>query len=115
MEEGFAAERPGYNLNYTMSGDLDIAPINAWDNNEATYVKFPGTATSPRSTWSMPMAMKASSIAPSSARANDIVVLHKNAKWILRLGNRALAVWNEAYDPNGVRNTTGTASPAVKR
>ena len=48
--------------------------------------------------------------------ANDIVVLHKvNAKWILRLGDRALAVWNEAYDPNGVRNTTGTASPEVKR
>ena len=116
VEEGFAADRQGYNLNYTMSGDLDIAPINAWDNNEATYLKFPGNRDIPAIYMVDADGNESIVNRTTIGEASDIVVLHKvNSKWILRLGDRALAVWNEAYDPNGVRNTTGTASPAVKR
>lgn len=116
VEEGFAADRQGYNLNYTMSGDLDIAPINAWDNNEATYLKFPGNRDIPAIYMVDADGNESIVNRTTIGEASDIVVLHKvNSKWILRLGDRALAVWNETYDPNGVRNTTGTASPAVKR
>lgn len=116
VEEGFAAERQGYNLNYTMSGDTDIAPINAWDNNEATYMKFPGNRDIPAIYMVDADGNESIVNRNTIGEANEIVTLHKvNAKWILRLGDRALAIWNEAYDPNGVRNTTGTASPAVKR
>lgn len=116
VNEGFDAKRQGYNLNYTMSGDLDLAPVNAWDNNEATYMKFPGNRDMPAIYMVDADGTESIVNRTTIGEASDIVVLHKvNAKWILRLGDRALAVWNEAYDPNGVRNTTGTASPAVKR
>lgn len=116
VEDGFASQRQGYNLDYTMSGDLDIAPANAWDNNEATYLKFPGNRDIPAIYMVDADGNESIVNRTTIGEANDIVVLHKvNAKWILRLGDRALAVWNEAYDPNGVRNTTGTASPEVKR
>lgn len=116
VNEGFGAKRQGYNLNYTMSGDLDLAPVNAWDNNEATYMKFPGNRDIPAIYMVDADGNESIVNRTTIGEASDIVVLHKvNAKWILRLGDRALAVWNEAYDPNGVRNTTGTASPAVKR
>jgi type IV secretion system protein VirB9 len=44
------------------------------------------------------------------------VVVHKvAARWVLRLGSRALAIWNDAYDPEGRRNGSRTASPDVNR
>lgn len=48
--------------------------------------------------------------------ANGVYSVHKvNAKWMLRLGDRALAVYNDAYDAIGVENKSRTQSPAVKR
>lgn len=116
LEEGFIAGRQGYNLNYTMSGDLDIAPVNAWDNNEATFMKFPGNRDVP-AIYIVDADGNESIVNRNTiGDANETAVLHKvHPKWILRLGNRALTVWNEAYDANGAKNTTGTSSPAVKR
>lgn len=104
------------NLQYSMSGDLDIAPVNAWDNGEFTYFKFPGQRDIPAIY--MVDVDGAESIVNrhSTGAANDLVVVHKvAARWVLRLGARALAVWNDAYEPFGRRNATGTASPDVNR
>jgi type IV secretion system protein VirB9 len=116
LDEAFArrGERP--NLAYTMSGDLDIAPLNAWDDGTFTYFKFAGNRDIPAIY--VVDAEGAESIVNrhSTGPANDIVVVHKvAARWVFRLGTRALAVWNDVYDADGRRNVTGTASPDVKR
>ena len=116
IEEGFAKPREGANLSYSMSGDLDIAPVNAWDDREFTYFKYPGNRDVPAIY--MVDADGAESIVNrhSTGAANEIVVVHKvAARWVLRLGTRALAIWNDAYDAEGRRNVSRTASPDVTR
>ncbi|WP_208435412.1 P-type conjugative transfer protein VirB9 [Bartonella phoceensis] len=116
VERGFYKGVKGYNLSYTMSGDKDIAPINVWDNGRITYFKFPANVDMP-SIYVMD-AEDNESLIPRTVvgKANNIIAVHKvNPKWIIRLGKRALAVFNEAYDPNGAPNTTGTISSVVHR
>lgn len=116
VERAFMEAPAGYNLSYTMSGDHDLAPVNAWDNGRFTFFKF--SANSELPAIYMVDADGNESLMPrtTTGDSNDIIVVHKvNPKWIVRLGERALAIFNEAYDPNGVPNNTGTASPAVRR
>lgn len=116
IEQGFLGNVGGYNLSYTMSGDLDIAPINVWDSGEFTYFKFAGNRDIP-GIYIVDAEGKESIVNRNTlGDANDVVVVHKvNPKWVLRLGRRALAVFNEAYDPEGITNITGTKSPVVQR
>ncbi|WP_455480647.1 P-type conjugative transfer protein VirB9 [Bartonella sp. B12(2025)] len=116
IERGFHQGVKGYNLKYTMSGNQDIAPINAWDNGRITYFKFSANVDMP--SIYVVDAEGNESLIPRTVvgSANDIIAVHKvNPKWLIRLGKRALAVFNEAYDPNGVPNTTGTVSSVVHR
>lgn len=115
IEEGFS-EVVAANLDYTMSGDLDLAPVNAWDDGARTYFKFPANVDLPAI-----YAVDASGAESVVQRAtagftNDVAIMPKVAeKWILRLGDRALAIFNEAYDAKGVVTASGTASPWVTR
>jgi type IV secretion system protein VirB9 len=116
VDEGFAARREGTNLAYSMSGDLDLAPVNAWDDREFTYLKFPGQRDLPAIYMVDADGNESIVNRHSAGAANEIVVLHTVApRWVLRLGSRALAVWNDAYDAEGRRNVTRTASPDVNR
>ncbi|UTO28316.1 P-type conjugative transfer protein VirB9 [Bartonella harrusi] len=116
LERAFHKSMAGYNLSYTMSGNQDIAPINAWDNGRITYFKFPANMDMP-SIYVVDGEGNESLIPRTVVgNSNDIIAVHKvNPKWLIRLGKRALAVFNEAYDPNGIPNTTGTVSSAVHR
>ncbi|HTP25595.1 MAG TPA: TrbG/VirB9 family P-type conjugative transfer protein [Anaeromyxobacteraceae bacterium] len=116
VEEGLAKRSHAVNLEYTMSGDLDLAPANAWDDREFTYFKFPGNRDIPAIY--LVDAEGAESIVDrhTTGSANDIVAVHRVApRWVLRLGTRALAIWNGAFDATGRHNATGTISPDVKR
>ncbi|MDH2436871.1 P-type conjugative transfer protein VirB9 [Pokkaliibacter sp. MBI-7] len=116
VERGFQMEAGGYNLSYTMSGDTDIAPVNAWDNGQMTFFKFAANADMPAIYMVDAEGNESIVNRHTVGSSSDIVVVHKvSPKWVIRLGNRALAIWNEAYDPNGVPNETGTASPGVRR
>ncbi len=107
-------EKP--NLDYAMSGDLDLAPTNAWDDREFTYFKFPGQRDLPAIYMVDPDGNESIVNRHSSGPSNEIVVAHKvAAHWVLRLGSRALAIWNDAYDQDGRRNVSRTASPDVNR
>ncbi|ATP12996.1 P-type conjugative transfer protein VirB9 [Bartonella henselae] len=116
IERGFHQSVNGYNLSYTMSGNQDIAPINAWDNGRITYFKFPANMDMP-SIYLVDAEGNESLISRTVVgNSNDIIAVHKvNPKWLIRLGKRALAVFNEAYDSNGIPNTTGTISSVVHR
>ncbi|WP_455477895.1 P-type conjugative transfer protein VirB9 [Bartonella sp. B10] len=116
IEQGFHQGVSGYNLNYTMSGNQDIAPINAWDNGRITYFKFSANVDMP--SIYVVDAEGNESLIPRTVLgdSNDIIAVHKvNPKWLVRLGKRALAIFNEAYDPNGIPNTTKTVSSVVHR
>jgi type IV secretion system protein VirB9 len=116
VEDGFAQHGEKPNLDYTMSGDLDIAPVNAWDDREFTYFKFPGQRDIP-AIYMVDSDGNESIVNRHGAGAsNEIVVVHKvAARWVLRLGARSLAIWNDDYDPEGRRNVSRTASPDVNR
>ena len=99
-----------------MSGDLDLAPVNAWDDREFTYFKFPGERDIPAIYLVDPDGSESLVTRHSTGPSNEIVVVHKvAAHWVLRLGSRALAIWNDAYDPEGRRNVSRTTSPDVHR
>ncbi len=99
-----------------MSGDLDLAPVNAWDDGEFTYFKFPGNRDLPAIYLVDPDGNESIVNRHSAGDSSDVIAMHKVAqRWALRLGNRALAIWNDAYDPAGRRNTSRTASPDVNR
>ena len=116
VEEGFTRKPSSVNLDYTMSGDYDIAPVNAWDDRQFTYFRFPGNRDIPAIYMVDEDGAESIVNRHSTGAANEIVVMHKVApRWVLRLGTRALAIWNDAYDPSGRRNDTRTASPDVNR
>jgi type IV secretion system protein VirB9 len=116
IEEGFGRNGEKPNLDYTMSGDLDLAPVNAWDDREFTYFKFPGQRDIPAIYVVDPDGNESIVNRHSTGPASEIVVVHKvAARWVLRLGSRALAIWNDGYDPEGRRNVSRTASPDVNR
>lgn len=116
VEAGFHQGTGAYNLKYTMSGDKDIAPVNAWDNGRFTYFKFSANADLPSIYFVDAEGNESLMPRTTVGDSNNLIVVHKvNPKWMIRIGNRALAIFNEAYDPNGVPNDTGTASPAVRR
>lgn len=105
-----------YNLDYTMSGDLDIAPVNVWDNGRFTYFKFAANADIPGIYISGKDCEESIVNRHTVGEGNNIIVVHKlGARWVLRLGNRALAIYNEYDNRQGVSSVTGTAASNVRR
>jgi type IV secretion system protein VirB9 len=116
IEESFQKPPAKANLHYSMSGDEDIAPVNCWDNGEVTSFKFAGGTDVPAIYMVDADGNESIVDRHTTGPANEIVVVHKVAKrWVLRLGLRALAVWNDAYSGERRQNDTGTAAPDVKR
>lgn len=115
-DAAFSIQRGKPNLKYTMSGDYSIAPVNVWDNGEFTFFKFPGNRDMP-SIYMVDADGKESIVNRNTVgAANEVVVVQRiNPKFYLRLGTQALAVFNEAFDPYGVPNSSGTSSPNVER
>jgi len=113
---GFERRGDRTNLDYSMSGDLDLAPKNAWDDGEFTYFKFPGNRDLPAIYEVDPDGYESIVNRHSMGAASEIVVMHRVAeRWVLRLGARALAVFNDGFDPEGRKNASRTASPDVNR
>lgn len=115
VREGFDKARP-INANYTMTGSRSLAPVNAWDNRQFTFFRFPGAVDIPAIFMVNPDGSESIVNHHVEGPASDVVVVHKvAAQWVLRLGPQALSVFNEAYDPIGESNTSRTASPDVIR
>ncbi|OIS90253.1 P-type conjugative transfer protein VirB9 [Brucella cytisi] len=104
------------NIKYSMSGDLDLAPVNAWDNGRFTFFKFAANADMPAVYLVDRDGNEVLQNPATKGESNNILMVPKvHPRFHIRLGNRVLAIYNEAYDPNGLENTTGTASPGVQR
>ena len=115
LEKGFKQKGP-YHFNYTMSGDEDIAPLNAWDNGTFTYFKFTLHKDLPVIYMVDEDGLESMVNRHSMGEGSPIMVVHKvHPRWVLRLGNRALAIYNEGYTDHGMQSTSGTAVPKVQR
>ena len=116
IEEAFARPPPSTNLSYTMSGDLDIAPVNCWDDGLFTSFHFGPGADLP-AIYAVDADGRESIVGRHAAgRSSEIVVMHKvAARWVLRLGGRALSIWNDAYGSQGRASESRTSVADVRR
>lgn len=108
--------RDRFNINYDVAGDLDIAPVHVWDNNEFTYFKFPGNVDLPGIYLVDADGNESMVNRNTIGESNHVYSVQKvNPKWKLRLGDRVASIYNNAFDPIGVENKSRTQSPSVKR
>lgn len=117
VADGFKqAPRDRYNINYDVSGDLDVAAIHVWDNNEFTYFEFPGNVDLPGIYLVDADGNESMVNRNTIGESNHVYSVQKvNPRWHLRLGTRVAVIYNNAFDSIGVVNKSRTQSPKVKR
>lgn len=116
VEKEFEKLGQRFNLNYTMSGDKDIAPTHAWDNGTFTYFKFADHRDLPVIYMVDADDQESMVNRHSMGESSNIVVVHKvHDKWVFRLGDRALAIYNESWTEHPESPSTGTAVPTIQR
>lgn len=98
---------------YTMSGDTAIGPEAAWDDGAQTWLRFAPGQDLPAAYFVDPDGNEV--IANRHMEDDRTLVLHRvAARWHLRLGNKVVAIHNDA--PQSVRALpTRTVSPTVER
>ena len=104
------------NLKYRIElirGNGDILPKKAWDDGRFTYIAMGNNRE-------FPAAFKVDGNDGESTvnmhTEGQLLVIHEVARrFLLRLDKQEVGLWNEAFDPDGMANTTGTASSEVVR
>jgi type IV secretion system protein VirB9 len=104
------------NLKYRIElirGNGDILPKKAWDDGRFTYIAMGNNRD-------IPAAFKIDGNDGESTvnmhTEGQLLVIHEVARrFLLRLDKQEVGLWNEAFDPEGMANTTGTASSEVVR
>ncbi len=105
--------RLAQNRNYMMQGSDAIGPIEAWDEGQFTYLRFAPRADFPAVYYVDEDGSE--HLAPNHPD-DDLIVVHRVAKkLVLRKGNLVTCIFNESFDPVGVKRPTNTRSPAVER
>lgn len=116
LKNAFSVSPGANNFQYFMSGDTDIAPVNAWDNGQFTYFKFAPNQDLPAIYMVDESGNESMLNGTMRGASNNILMIHKIAKkFMIRLDDRALIVFNDAYGEQEISNNTGTSSPSVKR
>jgi type IV secretion system protein VirB9 len=96
-----------------MPKSSDIAPTAAWDDGRFTYIRIPDNRR-------IPAVFRVGDHDDESVvdthMDGDTVVVHEIAKrFVLRLGDEVVGLWNDAYDVDGVPPKDGTTVDGVKR
>ena len=104
------------NLKYRIElirGNGDILPRKVWDDGRFTYIAMGNNRE-------IPAAFKVDGNDGESTvnlhSEGPLLVIHEIARrFLLRLDKQEVGIWNDAFDPDGVTNQTGTTSDRVKR
>lgn len=105
---------PITNRHYTLQGASSIAPIDVWNDNRSTYFRFAANSTVP-AVYIVGEDGK-QKLVEFNGTPGDVLVVHAvSPQFVLRQGDLVTCVYNEAYDPVGVRPATNTDSPHVER
>lgn len=113
--EALAAGAPAAkrNFSYSMQGSSEIAPGEAFDDGKATFLRFAPNRSMP-AVYSVGEDGKEHLV--NTSVKDDQLQIHKVApKFILRAGDLVTCIFNDAYDPNGIKAETNTTSPEVER
>jgi len=91
----------------------DIAPVAAWDDGRFTYLRIPNNRR-------IPAIFRVSEDGSESVvdrhMEGDVIVVHELAqRFVLRLADEVVGIWNDAYDMDGVPPEDGTTVGGVKR
>ncbi|WP_031358725.1 TrbG/VirB9 family P-type conjugative transfer protein [Caballeronia sordidicola] len=104
------------NTRYSMQAMLhsdDIAPTAAWDDGRFTYIRIPNNRRVPAI---FRVADDDTESVVDRHMEDDTIVVHEVAKrFVLRLGDEVVGIWNDAYDMDGVPPHDGTTVVGVKR
>ncbi|CAB3786306.1 TrbG/VirB9 family P-type conjugative transfer protein [Paraburkholderia fynbosensis] len=91
----------------------DIAPTAAWDDGRFTYIRIPNNRRIPAI---FRVAGNDSESVVDRHMEDDVIVVHELARrFVLRLGDEVVGLWNEAFDVDGVPPADGTTVSGVKR
>ena len=104
------------NLKYRIElirGNGDIMPKKVWDDGRFTYIAMGNNRE-------IPAAFKIDGNDGESTvnlhTEGQLLVIHEVARrFMLRLDKQEVGIWNEAFDPEGLSNQTGTTSDRVVR
>jgi type IV secretion system protein VirB9 len=104
------------NLKYrieNLSGNGDILPKKVWDDGRFTYIAMGNNRE-------IPAAFKVDGNGAESLvnlhTEGQLLVIHEVARrFLLKLDKQEVGIWNEAFDPEGMANPTGTTSDRVVR
>lgn len=104
------------NLKYrieNLSGNGDILPKKVWDDGRFTYIAMGNNRE-------IPAAFKVDGNGAESLvnlhTEGQLLVIHEVARrFLLKLDKQEVGIWNEAFDPEGMSNPTGTTSDRVVR
>ena len=114
-ERTLAADETGLptNAHYTVQGSTSFEPSAVSDNGKITTFVFPENMVIPAIY--LVQGDGTESLVPKTVSGGEVRVHARAAKFILRQGDEALCVFNEAYVPEGFATGTMTTSPAVER
>ena len=116
VTERLQAKAQVLNSNYSIAeGDAsdDIVPALIFDDGRFTYLRFPGNREVP----AVFHVLGDGSETLVNARMEDdlLVVDRVSRRLMLRAGSAVVAVWNDAFDLDGVPPERGTTVPGVRR
>jgi type IV secretion system protein VirB9 len=101
-----------YSMQVMLHSD-DIAPTAAWDDGRFTYICIPNNRRIPAI---FRVADDGTESVVDRHMEGDAIVVHEVAKrFVLRLGDEVVGIWNDAYDMDGVPARDGTTVTGVKR
>lgn len=91
----------------------DIAPTAARDDGRFTYIRIPANRRIPAV---FRVADDGTESTVDRHMEDDTIVVHEVARrFVLRLGDEVVGIWNDAYDMDGVPPRDGTTVDGVKR
>jgi type IV secretion system protein VirB9 len=104
------------NTKYTMQvlkGADDIAPSLVFDDGRFTYFRFSNNREIPTIFFISPTGEE--NRINFDMEGDLAVVQRMGRRFVLRLGNAVVGVWNEAFDAAGVPTVAGTTVDGVER
>jgi type IV secretion system protein VirB9 len=116
VTERLQAKPEVLNSSYSIAegaGSEDIVPALVFDDGRFTYLRFPGNREVP----AVFHVLGDGSETLVNARIEDdlLIVDRVSRRLMLRAGSAVVAVWNDAFDLDGVPPERGTTVPGVRR
>lgn len=107
----------GVNLKYSFNGEKALIPLNVWDSEGFTYIKFAVGQDMPNVTYVDAIGNELIAPRHYEGRYKEIMVMHKiSREWRVRIGKAVAGIYNENDGSIPTyRSDTGTVSDKYKR